>query len=265
MAHNLLAARISEVPVRRKAFAIPCLIALATALSSSVHAATLNYNLNYNLNGGPSGSSGSGEFGVNEVNKLFNNVGRPFDQQILDFINGNSDSGLTKSNSESGLQNGNSDTGLFGPNGQLGLFSRNPRSTTATTTLDQIFTNGALTELSLAQNPTGQSSSISTGVSNATVNGSLGLSVGSTSAKPFSEPKFIVTSFLNGTLPLLNLQPEAGSDIVNSITASTAPFVSAASVVSSVPLPAALPLFATGLGAMGLLGWWRERKARSVA
>jgi hypothetical protein len=28
---------------------------------------------------------------------------------------------------------------------------------------------------------------------------------------------------------------------------------------SATPLPAALPLFATGLGAMGLLGWWRKR------
>src|SRR3974390_1894208 len=31
--------------------------------------------------------------------------------------------------------------------------------------------------------------------------------------------------------------------------------------VSSVPLPATLPLFATGLGALGLLGWRRKRKA----
>jgi hypothetical protein len=31
--------------------------------------------------------------------------------------------------------------------------------------------------------------------------------------------------------------------------------------VSTTPLPAALPLFATGLGAMGLLGWRRKRKA----
>ena len=30
---------------------------------------------------------------------------------------------------------------------------------------------------------------------------------------------------------------------------------------SAVPLPAALPLFATGLGALGLLGWRRKRKA----
>ena len=33
--------------------------------------------------------------------------------------------------------------------------------------------------------------------------------------------------------------------------------------VSAVPLPAALPLFATGLGALGLLGW--RRKKRTIA
>jgi hypothetical protein len=32
---------------------------------------------------------------------------------------------------------------------------------------------------------------------------------------------------------------------------------------SATPLPAALPLFATGLGALGLLGWRRKRKARA--
>ena len=31
--------------------------------------------------------------------------------------------------------------------------------------------------------------------------------------------------------------------------------------LNAVPLPAALPLFATGLGALGLLGWRRKRKA----
>jgi hypothetical protein len=31
---------------------------------------------------------------------------------------------------------------------------------------------------------------------------------------------------------------------------------------SATPLPAALPLFATGLGALGLLGWRRKRKAQ---
>jgi hypothetical protein len=35
--------------------------------------------------------------------------------------------------------------------------------------------------------------------------------------------------------------------------------------IGQTPLPAALPLFATGLGAMGLFGWWRKRKAAAVA
>jgi hypothetical protein len=34
--------------------------------------------------------------------------------------------------------------------------------------------------------------------------------------------------------------------------------------VSATPLPAALPLFASGLGAMGLLGWRRKRKAAAA-
>ena len=34
---------------------------------------------------------------------------------------------------------------------------------------------------------------------------------------------------------------------------------------AETPLPAALPLFATGLGALGLLGWRRKRKAQAVA
>ena len=33
----------------------------------------------------------------------------------------------------------------------------------------------------------------------------------------------------------------------------------------ATPLPAALPLFATGLGALGLLGWRRKRKAQAAA
>jgi hypothetical protein len=35
--------------------------------------------------------------------------------------------------------------------------------------------------------------------------------------------------------------------------------------VSATPIPAALPLFATGLGVMGLLGWRRKRKAAALA
>jgi hypothetical protein len=33
----------------------------------------------------------------------------------------------------------------------------------------------------------------------------------------------------------------------------------------ATPLPAALPLFATGLGGLGLLGWRRKRKAQAIA
>jgi hypothetical protein len=35
--------------------------------------------------------------------------------------------------------------------------------------------------------------------------------------------------------------------------------------VHVTPLPAALPLFVTGLGALGLLGWWRKRKRAILA
>ena len=38
-----------------------------------------------------------------------------------------------------------------------------------------------------------------------------------------------------------------------------------ATSISPAPLPAALPLFASGLGAMGLLGWRRKRKAALAA
>jgi hypothetical protein len=34
--------------------------------------------------------------------------------------------------------------------------------------------------------------------------------------------------------------------------------------VGSTPLPAALPLFATGLGAIGLFGWRRKRKCAAL-
>jgi len=36
-------------------------------------------------------------------------------------------------------------------------------------------------------------------------------------------------------------------------------------VDTTTPLPGALPLFLTGLGALGLPGWRRKRKARSLA
>jgi hypothetical protein len=41
--------------------------------------------------------------------------------------------------------------------------------------------------------------------------------------------------------------------------------LSAVSTGSQTPLPATLPLFASGLGALGLLGWRRKRKAQAAA
>jgi hypothetical protein len=52
---------------------------------------------------------------------------------------------------------------------------------------------------------------------------------------------------------------------------STDAFAAGSLVVSQIntdlttPLPAALPLFASGLGALGLLGWRRKRKAAAIA
>jgi hypothetical protein len=46
--------------------------------------------------------------------------------------------------------------------------------------------------------------------------------------------------------------------VSNSIITANAPF-------TPTPLPAALPLFATGLGGLGLLGWRRKRKAQASA
>jgi hypothetical protein len=35
--------------------------------------------------------------------------------------------------------------------------------------------------------------------------------------------------------------------------------------ISATPIPSTLPLLATGLGALGLFGWWRKRKASATA
>jgi hypothetical protein len=58
----------------------------------------------------------------------------------------------------------------------------------------------------------------------------------------------------------------AGDHSISGIaTISGAGSGAGAFIVSTVPLPAALPLFATGLGAMGLLGWRRKKKAQAAA
>jgi hypothetical protein len=49
-----------------------------------------------------------------------------------------------------------------------------------------------------------------------------------------------------------------GAQINGSFNDSTTP-------PSTIPLPAALPLFATGIGGFGFLGWRRKRKAQALA
>jgi hypothetical protein len=72
----------------------------------------------------------------------------------------------------------------------------------------------------------------------------LAADVGSVANIP-STGAFFTTEAANGTFQWV--VPPPGIDIYNGS--------------STVPLPAALPLFATGLGALGLLGWRRKRKA----
>ena len=49
--------------------------------------------------------------------------------------------------------------------------------------------------------------------------------------------------------------PQTGNLLLGTLTSSD---------ITATPIPATLPLFATGLGALGLLGWRRKRKAASA-
>jgi hypothetical protein len=51
----------------------------------------------------------------------------------------------------------------------------------------------------------------------------------------------------------------------SSFGADSPPNINNTTISLATPLPAALPLFATGIGGLGLLGWRRKRKARAVA
>jgi hypothetical protein len=65
-----------------------------------------------------------------------------------------------------------------------------------------------------------------------------------------------------GTVPIITV---TGSDITSLVITSTNDSSGILIAEGITPLPAALPLFATGLGALGLLGWRRKRKARAAA
>jgi hypothetical protein len=59
----------------------------------------------------------------------------------------------------------------------------------------------------------------------------------------------------------------AGFSLLNVPVGYAGAFVASPSPtsVSNAPLPAALPLFASGLGAMAGFAWWRKRKAAAMA
>ena len=82
------------------------------------------------------------------------------------------------------------------------------------------------------------------------------------------QPIFL-TGYVGG--PVCSVDAVCGPDAAGNTYASAFhPSASSAVVLqtgqlSVTPLPAALPLFATGLGAMGLFGWRRKRKAQAVA
>ena len=59
----------------------------------------------------------------------------------------------------------------------------------------------------------------------------------------------------------LTLGPNSGGTMTGWLTAQV---TDPAPSVSQAPLPAALPLFASGLGGMGLFSWWRKRKRGSA-
>jgi hypothetical protein len=65
-------------------------------------------------------------------------------------------------------------------------------------------------------------------------------------------------SFLSLFAGIFTPYPSVGIDATFSLSGTNA-------TVSQAPLPAAAPLFATGLGAIGLLGWWRRKRQRAFA
>jgi hypothetical protein len=74
--------------------------------------------------------------------------------------------------------------------------------------------------------------------------------------KPWISPSGGSTSFLG-------LGPSGDAGCTNCYFGQVAT-LDVPSVVSGTPLPAALPLFASGLGALGMLGWRRKRKGAAA-
>jgi hypothetical protein len=63
----------------------------------------------------------------------------------------------------------------------------------------------------------------------------------------------------------LTLGPNGVGSFPYFLTATVTQLTGFSALDATTPLPAALPLFATGLGALGLLGWRKKRKAAAFA
>jgi len=64
-----------------------------------------------------------------------------------------------------------------------------------------------------------------------------------------------------GILTLQVMEIPSGAQVEDTVDVEGTGVVGA----TATPLPATLPLFATGLGALGLLGWRRKRSARALS
>jgi hypothetical protein len=94
------------------------------------------------------------------------------------------------------------------------------------------------------------------------VSNSFTVTSGALTAMDF-RPEFPIANTTPQEFFLLTLILDSGSEFIANRFGPTTNFevISTTATFSQVPLPAALPLFATGLGALGLLGWRRKRKA----
>ncbi len=72
------------------------------------------------------------------------------------------------------------------------------------------------------------------------------------------------SSLSNGTTPLCISSCSHPVDFQDNIVSGSAATLYTPLTAGATPLPAALPLFATGLSALGLFGWRRKRKAAAL-
>ena len=127
---------------------------------------------------------------------------------------------------------------FFGPVGSTGGISQNLATTPGTTyRIDFFFLPDG-----------GNPSSFS-----ATFGGTTLISLTNPPAGPYQEFSFDVIATLSSTALGFNFRDDPGFLFLDDVS------------VNAVPLPAALPLFATGLGALGLLSWRRKKKVAALA